>query len=498
MFSSTQIIHSINDSTYRLDLTGVVGLFGGDSAVDALETIHLYAGRRWAGWYNYPGTVTVAKRFGQMAEGRLWDSLFPGPNESPAVTFNLAGKFGPDYNGSFSGTKLRTGYPGYLMAAESAYSPCKPLQLLRKDNTEARKTGSSATVAVISLPPQQRERIRRSLTPTGVGGTKQRHGFIPINPKYNPPLALLAIVPSLISILASVICFLANDPLCASLIILGIVSSGFSSLALGSATLKIRVPIPSAASPPGDGLMLLDDGSIIVLKGEEADVNVVTKGEFELDYSTGILPASKASHHWIQFAPLDDAVLGTAPQSSLAAPSLAKSSSSSPSLRPERIICTWYRMKESSLHRDILSRELSARHGKLDARHEDANGRDGRQEPLKSKPNMVLSNVLPNDTPVWAYWRSKVLKELERFWNPKSSSLYVPSIQAAPEEPGDIDEYARFTEQDKMLLGDLVDDAWCVFNGYSKWRDGESGMWKERGDGEENVKAHLLREASPV
>ncbi|KAG6376720.1 hypothetical protein JVT61DRAFT_1738 [Boletus reticuloceps] len=504
MLSSDQIIHSINHSTYRLDLTGVVGLFGGDSAVDALETIHLYAGRRWAGWYNYPGTVTVAKRFGQMAEGRLWDSLFPGPNESPAVTFNLAGKFGPDYSGSFSGTKLRTGYPGYLMAAESAYSPCKPLQLLRKDTTEARKTGSSATVAVVSLPPQQRERIRRSLTPTGVGGTKQRHGFIPINPKYNPPLAFLAIVPSLISILASVICFLANDPLCASLIILGIVSSGFSSLALGSATLNIRVPIPSAASPPGDGLMLLDDGSIIVLKGEEADVNVVTKGEFELDYSIGILPHPK--HHIIGFSSL---LLMTQflvqllilPRCTFFGQILFLISFVASGAYHLYVVSH----ERESLHREILSRELSARmeNWTLGTRTQMAVFvclllGDGRQEPLKSKPNVVLSNILPNDTPVWTYWRRKVLKELERFWNPKSSSLYVPSIQAAPEEPVDTDEYACFTEQDKMLLGDLVDDAWCVFNGYSKWRDGESGMWKEQGDGEENLKAHLLREASPV
>lgn len=39
------------------------------------------------------------------------------------------------------------------------------------------------------------------------------------------------------------------------------------------------------------------DGSIIVLKGQEADLNTVTKGEFELDYSTGILPHRK--HHTI-------------------------------------------------------------------------------------------------------------------------------------------------------------------------------------------------------
>ncbi|KIJ60768.1 hypothetical protein HYDPIDRAFT_98055, partial [Hydnomerulius pinastri MD-312] len=77
MLSPSQILQTINRTNYKLDLSGVVGLFGGDSAATALETIHFYKGRRWAGWYNYPGTVTVAKKFGQMADSRFWDSVFP-------------------------------------------------------------------------------------------------------------------------------------------------------------------------------------------------------------------------------------------------------------------------------------------------------------------------------------------------------------------------------------------------------------------------------------
>ena len=498
MLSLDQIIEKINHSTYRLDLSGVVRLFGGDNAVDALETIHLYAGRRWAGWYNYPGAVTVAKRFGQMADSRLWDSIFPGPNESPAITFKLAGKSGPDYSGSFSGTKLRTGYLGYLIAKECTDSPCKPLQLFKKDGAIGRKTGSSAAVTVISLPPRQHQRITRSLTRTsGVSVTKHEPELIPIVPKSDPPLALWAIVPSLISILACVFCFLSQDPLCASLILLGIVSSGFSSLALGTATLNIRVPVASAASPAGDGLMLSKGGSIIILKGEEADVNIITKGEFELDYSTGILPHQK--HHTIGVSSL-----------LLMAQFLVQLLLIPLSTFFGQIVFLISFIASGAYHlyvvsherekvlRELLIRELAVRMEKWIAGTRTQMAvfvclilGDGHQYPLKSNPDAVLSRILPSETVVWGYWRRKVLKELERFWTWDPALPYAPIIQAEPEDQTDVDEHFHFTEKDTRLLDELIGDAWCVFNRYPRWRDGESMIGRERGNGaEENLKAH--------
>lgn len=511
MLSLNQFIQRINHSTYKLDMTGVVGLLGGNNAVDALETIHLYAGRRWAGWYNYPGAVTVAKRFGQMADSRFWDTLFPGPNESPANTFNLAGKSGPDYSGSFSGTKLRTMYLGYLMAQECTGCPNKTLQLFNKDGSEGRKTGSSAAVTVISLPPRQHERISRGLTiasTSSIGATKQKHEFIPIVPKRDPPLALWAIVPSLVSILACVFCLIGRDILCSFLILLGIVSSGFSSIALGTAMLKIRVPVPSIASPPGDGLMFPADGSIIVLKGQEADVNIITKGEFELDYSTGILPHRK--HHTIGFCSL---LLMTQflvqllliPLSTFFGQILFLTSFIASGVYHLYVVSH----QREKVHRQLLFRELSVRMDKriLGTRTQMAVFvclvlGDARPYPLMSKPDAVLSCIIPNETPVWRYWRRKVLKELAHFWkwDPESSlPYYEPNIQAEPESEDqiDIDEYARFTEQDMKLLEDLISDAWCVFSKYPKWRDDESEVRWERGNHAEE-KARLLSGVSPA
>ncbi|KAN0082662.1 hypothetical protein V8E55_008457 [Tylopilus felleus] len=285
MLSLDQFIDKINNSTYKLDSIGVVGLFGGDRGADALQAIHLFQGRmKWVGWYNYPGGTTVAMRFGQMARGIFWDTIFPGPNESPAVTFNLAGKLGPDYFGVFSGTRLQTKYLGYLIVDEVANSPGRQLQLVKKDGMEGRRTGSSSAVSIISLSPIQREKVSVS-----VSGSRMLDVIllkpIPIVDR----IVLWSTLTSVVSILACVFSFLGHDPLCASLILLGILTSGFSSVVLGSATLGIRVPAASLASPPEDGLMFLADGSIIVLKGMAPEVDIINKGEFELEYAPWVL-----------------------------------------------------------------------------------------------------------------------------------------------------------------------------------------------------------------
>ncbi|KAJ8593139.1 hypothetical protein M405DRAFT_701365, partial [Rhizopogon salebrosus TDB-379] len=68
---------------FTLNFSGVAGFFGGDEAVQAMKTIHLYKARRWTGWYNAPGSFTIAKCLGPIANSRFWNALFPGPNENP-------------------------------------------------------------------------------------------------------------------------------------------------------------------------------------------------------------------------------------------------------------------------------------------------------------------------------------------------------------------------------------------------------------------------------
>ncbi|KAG2142553.1 hypothetical protein BD769DRAFT_1348918 [Suillus cothurnatus] len=44
-------------------------------SISAMTTVHLYHRRRWLGCYNSPGSYTVAKKFGQLANSRFWDGL---------------------------------------------------------------------------------------------------------------------------------------------------------------------------------------------------------------------------------------------------------------------------------------------------------------------------------------------------------------------------------------------------------------------------------------
>ncbi|EIW56623.1 uncharacterized protein TRAVEDRAFT_95883, partial [Trametes versicolor FP-101664 SS1] len=69
---------------FDLDISGVAGFFGADVAISAMATVHVYAGRRWLGWYNQPGSYEVARRYGQLARSYFWDALYPGPNGNPA------------------------------------------------------------------------------------------------------------------------------------------------------------------------------------------------------------------------------------------------------------------------------------------------------------------------------------------------------------------------------------------------------------------------------
>ena len=107
------------NSKFTLNTAGVAGFFGGEEAISAMATVHLYEHRRWLGWFNSPGSYTIAKGFGRMANSRFWDGLFPGSNDSSTETFELDGKQGPQYIAALPGTELQTRHLGHLMTEES-------------------------------------------------------------------------------------------------------------------------------------------------------------------------------------------------------------------------------------------------------------------------------------------------------------------------------------------------------------------------------------------
>ncbi|KAH7922975.1 hypothetical protein BV22DRAFT_1036885 [Leucogyrophana mollusca] len=244
---------SLDKSSFSLDTSGVAGIFGGDEAISAMATVHLRKGRRWWGWYNSPGSYTVAKRFGQLANSRLWDGLFPGPNVDPAIMFELDGKVGPKYVASQSGSVIkRTTHLAYLLSEK-----CKELQ---KEKVAGRATRPER-VTVVELGDFSHDK--------------------PI-PTMSFNSTLLACIPTTVSAATCAACGLAGDWFCFSMILLGIISSGLSCLIIGSGLLQVDTVVePAPGAPPGDGMLLGEE--IVLLKGKERCVNFVTKGRFVLN-----------------------------------------------------------------------------------------------------------------------------------------------------------------------------------------------------------------------
>ncbi|KAH7887359.1 hypothetical protein F5I97DRAFT_820925 [Phlebopus sp. FC_14] len=250
----------IRDSHFTLDASGVAGFFGGDEAISAMATVHLYKGRRWFGWYNSPGSYTVAKRYGQLANSRFWDGVFPGTNVDPATTFGLDGKEGTKYIAAYSGTVIeRTGHTAYLMDILT-----QDVEVKRIETREA----TPMTVTVVTLADVV---------------WKKKDVEVPLMSTYH---ALVACIPIVISASACVGCALARDWYPFAMILLGIVANGLSCFIIGSAPLVLQTITPADGAPPGDGILLKNDG-VIVLKGAERDVNAITKGAFALKMQGG-------------------------------------------------------------------------------------------------------------------------------------------------------------------------------------------------------------------
>ena len=241
-------------SAFKLDLAGATGFFGGEEAISAMATVHLYEGRRWVGWYNSPGNHMLAKCLGRMANSRFWDALFPGPNDSPAVSFGLDSEKGPQYTAALSGTTMTTWYPAYLMMKRIK-------ELGVEENVIETRTTRPFDVAYLAM--------------------RHVHYDAPFKQK---PLrsAFLGFIPITASVVTCLMCALVRDWVTFFMILIGIMSNGWACFVIGKGKLRITsVREPAPGAPPGHGI-LMREGEVMVLKGREADVNAITKGRFDL------------------------------------------------------------------------------------------------------------------------------------------------------------------------------------------------------------------------
>ncbi|KAI0660313.1 hypothetical protein C8Q70DRAFT_933159 [Cubamyces menziesii] len=245
---------------FNLDISGVAGFFGGDVAVTAMATVHVYRGRRWLGWYNQPGSYEVARRYGQLCSGRFWDTLYPGPNNTPALVFKFdTPQPGPKYMSAQSGASP-TGH-----AARLLFEGCRSLPLRYTPAANHRRT-SPGFLTIIDLP----------YAPT-----------TPIIPRRTQGTAanLLAALSIAVSLTASALCAYLEDWYSCAVILLGVITNGVSCYVIGRGTLQFTFPEPDKDSPSGSGILIGKD-ELVLLRGSKPALHAITRGQFVLDYSS--------------------------------------------------------------------------------------------------------------------------------------------------------------------------------------------------------------------
>ncbi|KAG9217898.1 hypothetical protein CCMSSC00406_0005268 [Pleurotus cornucopiae] len=107
----------LQNSHFTLDVSGIAGFLGASQAISGMESVHFYKYRRFLGFHNTPGSYNTAQHYGRLARGAVWDGLFPGNNDEPAIFLRLDGERGPKYRSIASGTEIiNIGHVGHILA----------------------------------------------------------------------------------------------------------------------------------------------------------------------------------------------------------------------------------------------------------------------------------------------------------------------------------------------------------------------------------------------
>ncbi|KAG6329545.1 hypothetical protein ID866_9545 [Astraeus odoratus] len=422
----------LNKAHFSLDTSGVAGVFGGEEAVSAMATVHVYEHRKWLGWYNTPGSYEIAKRYGRLARSRFFDGLFPGVHTDPATLFELDGWRGPKFRAAHSGTVIEeTGHLAALLMKECADLPAIPVQGRRSQSV-------GVTVAELRHIPAQEE----------------------FPAQFDTHAPIYASIPIFISVATCVLCSLFGDWYSFSMILLGIVVSGVSCLVIGSGTFLFTHPIPAEGSPPGDGV-LISDKEIIVLRGEEGAVNSITRGKFSLRFDSH---PHYSNIGWcsvflmVQFV----AQLLLIPQGTLFGQMMFVTS----------LAVSWaYNLWLSAFDKEAIQRSIlmgNVLRRPILTRYELGTRTSVAVFVLlflqAEEAEKIMDVLVPNDTQVWRKFKSSV----------------VARIRSEKEFDFDLSELdsAQFTIQERSLLKTLFNDAKDAYRGFQQYRVAHPAFFK--------------------
>ncbi|KAI9462699.1 hypothetical protein HD554DRAFT_2206510 [Boletus coccyginus] len=411
----------LDTSSFSLDTSGVSGFFGGDEAISAMATVHIYRGRRWLGWYNSPGSYEIARQYGRIAKSTFFKGSFPGIRTSPAKLFEFDGWQGPRFQAIGSGTIMdSTGHLASVLMKQCA-STDGPVAIPGRDGP-----GVGVTIVRLKEVPPTMLEPKRITT-------------------YSPLFAIFPIAASLAACISSGV---YKDWISFSLILWGILSNGISCLVIGSGTLQFTHHKPAPGSPPGDGI-LGSRKEFALLQGEEGAVNSITAGHFSLKFPFHEEYVGYCSILLtIQFI----AQLFIIPQGTLFGQIMFISSlgvswvynSCLSALDKEKIqqrILLDEILKNAVLTRYTLTTRTAAVVFALCVLSPE-------------DPSKILDAYLPNDTKVWRKWKETVLQRLRR--EEKELRFHFE------EKDWNLSGY---TGAERELLCTLYGDAWAAYEG---------------------------------
>lgn len=233
---------------------------GGDNATSAMSTALFSKQQKWTRWYNTPGCFEIQRQYGLLAKH---DAEAQGHGAKLGFLAVVGGEPGPEYTALYSGTKIKTtSHIAHLLEKD-----CNEMEATMK--LTGRKT-AAAPVTVITL-----------------GEPAPCHLDITLETPTEFPIC----IPIIFSMCVIAACFVVKDYNIASAIIIGVFANGLSGHIISSITLTFTRPNAAESSPPGDGLLLSQNG-VIILKGKEASVNGITRGHLELSFGGKVGPIS--------------------------------------------------------------------------------------------------------------------------------------------------------------------------------------------------------------
>ncbi|KAG9310363.1 hypothetical protein JVU11DRAFT_9496 [Chiua virens] len=249
----------LHTSRFTLDTSGVSGFFGGDEAISAMITVHVFSAQRWLGWYNIPGSYQIAQRYGLLTRSATFKGLFPGDRIDPTKLFQFDGSQGPKFLAVHSGAIVEnTGHLAHVLMKK-----CVSIDGKRIPGRD----GPSVGVTIVKL----------NRSPPKVVFPKRIFAYS----------SIFAIIPIFSSLAACAACGVYRDWFSCSLILWGILSHGITSIVIGSGDLYFthHTLAASFSSGPGDGILGSGtDSELVLLQGEDGAVNAVVRGRFSFKF----------------------------------------------------------------------------------------------------------------------------------------------------------------------------------------------------------------------